>query len=89
MALQGEAEDNARVTETLKRNYKKGLFPGGAQYKNALAQSQKIAKDNNLDWTPEDRALFDEVWDNENRNRGNTDLAESFAKPGPLLSGMR
>ena len=89
VALQGEAEDNARVTETLKRNYKKGLFPGGAQYKNALAQSQKIAKDNNLDWTPEDRALFDEVWDNENRNRGNTDLAESFAKPGPLLSGMR
>ena len=89
VALQGEAEDNARVTETLKRNYKKGLFPGGAQYNNALAQAQRISEELGLGWTAEDRTLFDKQWDNDNRNRGNTDLAESFARTGTLMSGMK
>ena len=87
--LQERAAKEARVTETVKRNYKKGLFPGGAKYNEGLAQAQKISEQLGLGWSAEDRTLFDNEWDEENRNRGNPALAESFSNPGTLLSGMK
>lgn len=88
-ALDDETDDNARKTNTVKRNYKKGLFPGGKAYNESLELAKRISEQAGLGWTADDRTLFDSEWDEENRNRGNLDLAKSFANPGPLLSGMR
>ena len=88
-ALEDEATANTRKTMTVERNYKPGLFPGGAQYRTALAQAQQISEQAGLGWSAEDRTLFDTVWDDDNRNRGNQDLGNSFSRTGPMLSGMR
>ena len=81
--------DDDRKAKTVERNYKQGLFPGGTQYKEALAQAKRISEQLGLGWSAEDRTSFDYEWDEENRNRGNNDLGKSFANPGTLMSGMK
>jgi len=88
-ALDEEAKDNASEQTTARRNYDKGMFPGDPAYNQTLEDTRRIVEEAGFTWTAQDRTEFDNDWDNEYRNRGNQDLANSFSRTGPMLSGMR